>query len=389
MRALCAGADHLVDYVSSTTGKSKDEVFALSSGRVAIYLALQACEVSEGSSVAVNAMCCNSVLGPIQLAGARPVYVDSEDGTFCMSAGALSQAMERQPVKAVVCAHFVGQRSDMSAIAEVCKVKGVTVIDDSAYLAGARIDGGWAGLSAPLGLWSFNSKLLSGQGGAVLFANEAYADYLRAELSSKPAPTTPFSAAAKFCFRNIVRRLMGSHIPGRWSGQVGPKDWRVRQEESFPEPGKWNASPWQRRIMHAQLRRSDQICSRLKRSMEKYREELAGSVFSVATLPHGGAFARTIPIHWPAEGDAAAAADFSLAVRRFLHQRGVQSLFYVPQWWWDDPSTAAECPACAELWGRTLYLPNHPLLTDGDIVEACRVLKDAWASCPRDMTGAT
>jgi dTDP-4-amino-4,6-dideoxygalactose transaminase len=137
---------------------------SLGNGRIALYLAMEACSVGRGARVAVNAMCCDSVLLPLAAAGAEPVYVDNEPGNFCMSAEALDAALTRGNIQAVISAHLVGQRSDMPRLAEICKRHGVPLIEDAAYLAGLRVGDELAGQAGQVGLWSFNSKLLSARG---------------------------------------------------------------------------------------------------------------------------------------------------------------------------------------------------------------------------------
>lgn len=354
----------------------------LKNARVGLYLCLRACGVGAGSRVAVNAMCCSSVTLAIEALNARPVYIDTEPGNFCLSADGLAQALSLGGIRAVIAAHFVGQRSDMPRLAAICRDRGVPLIDDAAYQAGLRMGPSWAGASGQFGVWSFNNKLLSGPEGAIVIARGECLDRLREQVAGLPQPQMPLREGVKLYGRNALRRLFGSRIPGCMSGQAAPANWRVPTPVRLADPPDWRASPRQCAIMLAQLRRVETIVGRVTASAAMYRRLLHGTVYTVGDLPYDGAFGRTIPVYWEADANAGDSpsdhADRTLRIRRHLYSQGIQTLFYVPPWWWEGAQAAASLPHCGGLWCRTLFVPNHPLLSASDIARVCRCLIDAW-----------
>lgn len=327
--------------------------------------------------MAVNALCCNSVLRPITALGAKPLYIDNEPGNFCLSPEVLDAALGRSYVAAVVAAHFSGQRSNMSRLAEICQRRGVSLVDDASYLSGLQVDGRLAGTEGLLGIWRFNAKLLFGHRGAILLGESDCIDKVRRQLSDLPVPLMTRSEAWRLCANNLARRLLGSHVPNLFSWQVPPADWRTRVEIDMPVP---QASDGQCMLMAQQLRRVEAIVRRVRRSAAEYARNLAGSVFQTAELPYDGCFGRAIPLHWrdPADRSQEQRADITWRLRQQLFRHGVQTTFYVPQWWWDGQDAWPDTPLCRDLWCRTLCVPNHPLMTPRDVWRACLALQQSW-----------
>jgi hypothetical protein len=204
----------------------------------------------------------------------------------------------------------------------------------------------------------------------------------RSRLADLPVPSFRWTDAAKMFGVNLLRRILGAHIPRQMSGQVPPADWKIRAQVAMPEPSHWKASQRQTEVMLAQLHRVEGIAALVLKSMDGYRRMLSSTAFTVGALPYGGCFGRTLPTHWSADAatcpSPADAADRTLAIRQYLFDRDIQTLFYVPQWWWDAPAQGAGCPNCDALWPRTLYVPNHPLMSESDIREVCTRLAEAW-----------
>lgn len=374
------GQDNLTRVLRPLLVASQRDFLPVANGRAAIYLALQACGVTTGSLVAVNALCCNSVLCPITALGAKPLYIDSEPGNFCLSPAVLDAALARNSVAAVIAAHFSGQRSNMCRLAEICRRRGVPLIDDAAYLSGLRVDGRLAGTEGLLGVWSFNAKLLFGHQGAILLGEADCIEKVRRQIADLLIPPMTRGEACRRYANNVARRLLGSRVPDFLSGQVPPADWRTRVGIDMPVPPGRRASDVQCVLMAQQLRRVEAIVRRVRRSAAEYAQNLAGSVFQTAELPYDGCFGRAIPLHWrdPAGRSQEQRADITWRLRQQLFRHGVQTTFYVPQWWWDEEDAWPEMPHCRDLWCRTLCVPNHPLMTAHDVRRVCRALQQAW-----------
>jgi dTDP-4-amino-4,6-dideoxygalactose transaminase len=378
------GPGRLAGYLDTCYGgRDSIQFLPVGSGRVALYLALRALGVGHGSKVAVGAMCCDTVTLPIAALGAQPAFVDTEPGTFCMDAAALDACLDGAKVQAVVGAHFLGQRNDMSAIRSVCRKQGVPLVDDSAYLAGWQMGEALAGTDGDMGVWSFHEKLLSGMGGGVLIGPPDKIASARQAIGQVPAPRDSALHAGIVLVRNLCRRTWGLRSAGLCARGSMPPDWRIRSDLRMPSQGEWPASRRQCALMFAQLRRVHKLVQHAEQVLRLYQELLDNHpFFHVLGLPHGGCYGRVVPVSWKVEAlgrpETVGLAEHTGTICRLLYRAGIQVLFYVPPWWSPANAVGAAWPNCQELWGRTICLPSHSLMAPGDVRGVCRALEACW-----------
>ena len=84
--------------LESFMGQQK-RIVALSSGTAAVHLALIACGVKAGDEVIVQTFTFCASSHPITYLGAKPVFVDSESGTWNMSPELLEEAIKDRIAK--------------------------------------------------------------------------------------------------------------------------------------------------------------------------------------------------------------------------------------------------------------------------------------------------
>ena len=88
-------------------------VVALGSGTSAIHLGLKALGVKKDDIVFVSDLTFSASVNPIIYENAKPVFIDSEYGTWNMSPKALRKAFEKYTPKAVVVVHLYGRAANM------------------------------------------------------------------------------------------------------------------------------------------------------------------------------------------------------------------------------------------------------------------------------------
>jgi dTDP-4-amino-4,6-dideoxygalactose transaminase len=118
----------------------------------------------------------------ISYVGARPVFVDIEADTWCISPEAIARAVTPR-TKGIVVVHIFGQPARMDEIMAVARRHGLFVVEDCAQAVGARYQGEPVGLSGDCGTFSFYpTKNLGacGEGGAFVSKHPAVMD--RAQL---------------------------------------------------------------------------------------------------------------------------------------------------------------------------------------------------------------
>lgn len=152
---------------------------ALSSGTAALHLALLLCGVEAGDEVLVSSLTFSASVNPIVYVGAKPVFVDSEPGSWNMDPALLAEIVERKArngrvPKAVVLVHLYGQTGNIDAILEICQAYNIVLIEDAAEALGATYKGRSPGVWGKAGIFSFNgNKIITTSGGGMLVSDDA------------------------------------------------------------------------------------------------------------------------------------------------------------------------------------------------------------------------
>jgi perosamine synthetase len=150
-------------------GLPSENVVAVSSGSAAIFLALMAMD-ARSKRVAIPAFSCSSLENAVQLAQARPIYIDSCEESFNMNQDLLDSE------DLVVHPHMFGFPS---VVNDTWKSR---LIEDCAQSIGSLVDGKLAGLQGEIGIFSFYAtKMLTtaGQGGLVIAKNADYISFIK------------------------------------------------------------------------------------------------------------------------------------------------------------------------------------------------------------------
>jgi dTDP-4-amino-4,6-dideoxygalactose transaminase len=179
---------------------------ALSSGTAAIHLALIMLGVKPGDYVIVQSFTFSATVNPIVYLGAKPVLVDSEEGSWNMDPGLLEEAILRlrdeetkglrdnkkqslshsvtqslsHPgngrIKAIIPVHLYGMPANIGKIIEIANKYDIPVIEDAAEALGSKFNGKPVGTFGEMGVLSFNgNKIITTSGGGALISdNEEY-----------------------------------------------------------------------------------------------------------------------------------------------------------------------------------------------------------------------
>jgi pyridoxal phosphate-dependent aminotransferase EpsN len=151
---------------------------ALSSGTAAALLASRLLEIGEGDTFFCSSLTFVASLAPLVHAGAKPIFIDSEPGSWNMSPHALGAAFadaSKSGVKpaAVVLVNLYGQSCDMDKLLPLCESHGVPVIEDAAESMGGLYRGRRTGSFGRFGFYSFNgNKIITTSGGGMLLSDD-------------------------------------------------------------------------------------------------------------------------------------------------------------------------------------------------------------------------
>ena len=153
---------------------------AVNSGTSALLLALLAMGVGVGDEVLVPSFSFAATANAVRLAGAEPVFVDIEDGSFCLDPSAAEAAVTDR-TRALIPVHLYGHPAQMPALAAVAARHGLLVLEDAAQAHAASLNGIPVGAWGSAAAFSFypTKNMTSGEGGMVTTADDGLAHRVR------------------------------------------------------------------------------------------------------------------------------------------------------------------------------------------------------------------
>ena len=149
---------------------------AVSSGTMALELALHALGIGPEDEVIVPAHSFVATALAVSRVGAAPVFVDIESDTYNIDPVRIGEAVSDR-TRAMIPVHFGGVMADLDRISSVASDRGISVVEDAAHAHGAEWYGMRAGGIGTCGIFSFqNSKAMSaGEGGILITSEETLA----------------------------------------------------------------------------------------------------------------------------------------------------------------------------------------------------------------------
>lgn len=147
----------------------------MNSGTSPLHIASLCGGFGAGDEVITTPFTFASSAWGISYVGAKPVFVDIEPDTWCVSASAIEKAVTPR-TKGIVVVHIFGQPAEMDRIMEVARRHRLFVVEDCAQAVGATYRGTPVGIIGDCGTFSFYpTKNLGacGEGGAFVSRHAA------------------------------------------------------------------------------------------------------------------------------------------------------------------------------------------------------------------------
>jgi len=321
-------------------------VVAVSSGTAALHLALAALGIGPGAAVLVPAFTFPATANVVELQGARPVLVDVDPATYCLTPLGLEQAIKAwkgpERLRAVIPVHEFGAPCDMEGIVAVARDAGIAVVEDAACALGTRYGGHHVGLFGEVGCFSWHPRkaITTGEGGAIV--------------------------ARTF---TMYRRLTLLRNHGMERRDDGTTD--------FILPGfNYRMTEFQAVLGKVQLNRFDETLAIRKKLVDLYRQELA-HIYNLR-LPSEvpGHSWQTFMVVLP-KGTERRQLISVLRNQKIETNLGAQALHMLSYYHKRYGFVPADYPVAAELFERGLALPLHPGLTEEDVGMVASALKGA------------
>jgi perosamine synthetase len=143
------------------------------SGTSALHLLLLAHGI-QGKEVIVPTFTFIATANAVLLAGGKPVFAESESETFGLDARDVEKRVTKD-TGGVIQLHYGGMPGrDTIALRDLCRKRGILLIEDAAESLGSSIDGKPVGTFGDSAIFSFchNKVITTGEGGVILTNSE-------------------------------------------------------------------------------------------------------------------------------------------------------------------------------------------------------------------------
>ena len=373
---------------------------AVYSCTAALHLALEAIGIGPGDEVIVPTLTFTATAEVVRYLGADPVFVDVEYGSGLVTPAIIEEALARHPkVKAVIIVHFAGQVGNMTSrvvsredcsqrdlksegmvspigdrrengsisigkppveppqlgIVDICRRRGVRLIEDAALAFPARQNGRQVGTFGDITCFSFyaNKTITTGEGGMLVTNDDAI-------------------------YRRV--KIMRLHGINRdvWDRFTAAKpSW----EYDVVAPGfKYNLPDLAAAVGLAQLERAEELRERRQAVAVRYMSVFSSMPGIDLPLVHGALEDHAWHIFWlvlrqDADLDRAAFIDKLIAreIGFSVHYKPLHRMTYYRERY---QLCAENFPNAERHWKGCVSLPLYASMTDEELEYVCDQISD-------------
>ena len=142
---------------------------SVTNGTAALELLFEQLNLPPSSEVILPSFTIISCAQAIVKSGLRPVFVDCDPNTFCITAQNIRDAITEY-TSCVLIVHMYGHSCDMDPILEVCNQYSIQLVEDAAQVHGGKYKGRPLGSFGVASCFSFfaNKLITTGEGGMIL-----------------------------------------------------------------------------------------------------------------------------------------------------------------------------------------------------------------------------
>lgn len=311
---------------------------AVSNCTAALHMAVLAAGVSQGDEVIIPALTFVADANVVRMAGGVPVLADvSGPDDLTISAGDIERKITPK-TKAVIVVHYAGYACDMDPIVDLCRRRGLVLIEDVAHAPGGQYRGKALGTFGDIGCFSFfsNKNLSIGEGGMLSFSDDRIATSLRYLRS-----------------HGMTTLTLDRHKGRAWTYDVAQPGLNYRMDEIHAALGLVQLS----KLSESNRRRGELTAL--------YRELLAHLPVHVPFGQIGDSLPtfHILPVLLEPDVDRQ-------GVMASLKEQGIQSSIHYPPFWGFEAYShfrPEDTPVIASLIQRELTLPLYPTMSDDEV----------------------
>lgn len=147
-------------------GARPEQLMFLNSCTSGLFLAMELLDIGPGHEVVLPSISFVAAGNAIAASGATPVFCDVDPRTLNPSAEQVASRFTER-TKAVLILHYGGYPGDIARIAELCRERGVPLVEDAACAVSSRVGDTACGTFGDIAMWSFDAMkvLVTGDGG--------------------------------------------------------------------------------------------------------------------------------------------------------------------------------------------------------------------------------
>jgi len=329
-----------------------EHVSAVSSGTAALHLATRAAGIAAGDEVVTTPFSFVASANSLLFERAKPVFCDIDPRTLNIDPEAAASAVTERTT-GLLPVHIFGYPADMPALEGLASDRGLWIVEDACEALGAgHGDGKAVGTRGNLATFAFypNKQLTTGEGGALVSPDAA----VKAGVDSE-----------------------------RNQGRAPDMDWLDHDRLGF----NYRLSDLACALGVAQLSHLDEMLAARAAVAGLYGEGLAGIEGLELPCPDTGGDRRSwfvYVVQVPAGVDRDAAIES-------LRARGVDSKPYLPaihlMSFYRDllGHREGDFPVCEDVAARSLALPFHPRLSEGQVERVTSALADVLEPATRAL----
>ena len=155
----------------------RKQAVAVNSGTSGLFLSLLALGIGEGDEVITTPFTFIASATSIMMAGAKPVFVDIDPASLNIDAGRIEAAITDR-TKAILPVEIFGNPAGFDEVCRVAERHRLAVVEDSCEALGSVLRGRKAGTFGTLSVFGFypNKQITTGEGGMIATDDDALAD---------------------------------------------------------------------------------------------------------------------------------------------------------------------------------------------------------------------
>lgn len=268
-------------------------------GRVALYAILRGYGIGRGDEVIIPGFTCVVVPAAVRYTGAQPVFHDIDPTTLQGCPQAAARAMSPQ-TRAVIVQHNFGMLADLGELPEICRDRGIPLIEDCAHAMGASLGGRPAGHfgDAAFASLQWSKPTTTGLGGLALMNDQSLVDrvddLVRREFREPTVLRIVYLELLSAMYRKWFRPSLYWRAQGlyRWAGRRGLVQGSSSEEElqsgRMPDGYREVLGSRRKSSLHAAMEYLEATLPHRRRIWGFYHELLKESGFWQPPLPASG-----------------------------------------------------------------------------------------------------